>query len=90
MRRIKNSDIYTSGGLAFGPPGCNCKNIISDLVVGRDHEYWVGKSDGLKKGAIQVVPEFYAAVEGSSNKLERISWIQERGRDLRGMSSIGV
>jgi ribosomal protein L15E len=76
--------------LALGTPRCDCKDIIPGLVVGRDHEYWLGKSDSLKKGAIQVVPEFHTAVEGSGNKLERISRIQERRGDLRGMSSIGV
>ena len=58
--------------------------------MGRDHEYWLGKSDGLEESAIQVVPEFYAAVQGSGNELERVVRIQKRRRDLGGMSPIGA
>lgn len=64
--------------------------MILDLNVCRDHEYWLSKSDSPEESAIQVVPEFYATVEGSGNELELVVWIQEGRGDFRRVATIGV
>jgi len=58
--------------------------------MGCDHEYWLGESYSLEKSAIQVVPEFYVAVEGSGDELEWVVRVQKHRRDLGGMSPIGA
>ena len=44
--------MHTGSGLTFGTPRCDGKDVILDLVVGRNHEYLLRKSDSLKESAI--------------------------------------